>query len=193
LERDLWSEFLPIHLRNEEDERTMAGSILNGKRVLAVDDEPDVLDVLEEEILGAAPQCKIEKATTYYEAKQRLSSQTYDVVILDIMGIRGFDLLDLSAKSNLTVAMLTAHALNPESLKRSIEKKARAYLPKDKLGEIVPFLECVLEEEYLPGWARLLKKLEGYFNSRWGKSWKKSEESFWKEFDEKTFAKRGNK
>ena len=171
----------------------MAGSILNGKRILAVDDEPDVLDVLEEEILEAAPQCKIEKATTYYEAKQRLTSQIYDVVILDIMGIRGFDLLDLSSKRNLTVAMLTAHALDPESLKRSIEKRARAYLPKDKLGEIVPFLECVLEEEYLPGWGRLMKKLEEYFNSQWGRLWKKPEESFWNEFDGKIFAKKGQK
>jgi CheY-like chemotaxis protein len=171
----------------------MTASILDGKRILGVDDEPDVLDVLEEEILGAAPNCKIEKATTYHQAVERLTSQTYDVVILDIMGIRGFELLDLSSKHNLTVAMLTAHSLNPESLKHSIEKKARAYLPKDKLGEIVPFLECVLEEEYLPGWGRLMKKLEKYFNSQWGKSWKKSEENFWKEFDAKIHAKRSKK
>ena len=43
----------------------MAESILNAKRVLAVDDETDVLEVLEEEILGYAPNSKIEKATTY--------------------------------------------------------------------------------------------------------------------------------
>jgi CheY-like chemotaxis protein len=171
----------------------VTASILDGKRLLAVDDEPDVLDVLEEEILVAAPKCKMEKATTYQQAVQRLTSQTYDVVILDIMGIRGFELLDLSSKRNLTVAMLTAHSLNPESLRRSIEMKARAYLPKDKLGEIVPFLECVLEEEYLPGWGSLMKKLEKYFNSQWGKSWKKPGENFWKEFDAKISAKRGKK
>jgi DNA-binding NtrC family response regulator len=171
----------------------MAKSILNGKRILAVDDEPDILDVLEEEILAAAPKCKIEKASTYHEAAKKLTSKTYDVVILDIMGIQGFALLDLSAKRNLTVAMLTAHALNPESLKRSIEGKARAYLPKDTLGEIVPFLESVVQEEYLPGWGRLMKQLEKYFNSQWGRSWKKSDEKFWKEFDEKTSAKRGQK
>ena len=45
-------------------------SILDGKRILGVDDEPDVLDVLEEEILGAAPNCKMEKATTYHQAVQ---------------------------------------------------------------------------------------------------------------------------
>jgi hypothetical protein len=41
----------------------MAESILNGKSILAVDDEPDVLVILEEEILAAAPKCKFEKAT----------------------------------------------------------------------------------------------------------------------------------
>jgi len=164
----------------------MAESILNGKSILAVDDEPDILDVLEEEILEAAPKCKFEKATTYHEATRRLASQVYDVVILDIMGIRGFELLNLSAKRNLTVAMLTAHALYPEALKRSIEMKARAYLPKEKLGEVVPFLEDVLKYDYLPGWGRLMKKLGEYFNSRWGRSWKKSEEKFWKDFEKKT-------
>lgn len=173
--------------------RMMVKSILNGKKILAVDDEPDILDVLEEEILQAAPKCKFEKATTYYEATRRLESRVYDVVILDIMGIRGFELLNLSAKRNLTVAMLTAHALYPEALKRSIEMKARAYLPKEKLGEVVPFLEDVLKYDYLPGWGRLMKKLEDYFDSRWGRAWKKSEEKFWKEFDAKTSAERNEK
>jgi hypothetical protein len=38
-----------------------------------------------------------------------------------------------------------------------------------------------------------MKKLEEYFNSRWGRLWKKSEESFWNEFDGKIFAKKGQK
>ena len=81
--------------------------------------------------------------------------------------------------------MLTAHALSPEALKRSVEMGARAYLPKEELGEIVPFLEDVLLHEYLPGWKQLLKKLENFFNTLWGDDWKKSDEKFWKEFDEK--------
>jgi DNA-binding response OmpR family regulator len=164
----------------------MAESILNGKRILAVDDEPDVLSLLAEEIQWAAPGCQFERAATYEEGAQKLKSQNYDVVILDIMGVCGFDLLDLALKKNLRVAMLTAHSLNPESLKRSIEMKARAYIPKDKLGEVVPFLEDILQEtESMAGWDRLVNKLEGYFNSQWGKHWKKSEEKFWKEFDDK--------
>ena len=164
----------------------MVESILNGKRILAVDDEPDILAVLEAEVLDAAPNCIFEKATTYEEATKKLESQTYDVVILDIMGVRGFDLLDLAVRKKNHVAMLTAHAFTPEALKRSFEMKARAYLPKEKLGEIVPFLEDVLNYEYLPGWDRLMKKLEGYFKARWGEYWKKAEVKFWEDFDNKT-------
>jgi DNA-binding NtrC family response regulator len=158
-------------------------SILNGKAILAVDDEIDVLSVLEEEILAAAPKCKFEKATTYGDATKKLESQTYDVVILDIMGVRGFDLLDLAVRKHFRVAMLTAHALTPEALKRSFEMKARAYLPKEKMGEVVPFLEDVLKYEYLPGWKRLMKKLEGYFIAQWGEYWQKTEAKFWEDFE----------
>jgi len=164
----------------------MKESILNGKMILAVDDEPDVLTVLEEEILDAAPKCRFDKATIYQEAVERMVSFTYDVVILDIMGVRGFDLLELAVSRNFPVAMLTAHALTPEALKRSFEMKARAYLPKEKLGEIVPFLEDVLKYEYLPGWKLLFEKLKGFFTGRWGESWQKPDEKFWKEFEEKT-------
>jgi DNA-binding NtrC family response regulator len=150
-----------------KEDPALSLSILNGKTILAVDDEADVLSILEEEVMRAAPKCKFEKATSYEEAAKKLESQTYDVVILDIMGVRGFDLLDLAVKKNLRVAMLTAHALTPEALKRSFEMKARAYLPKEKLGEIVPFLEDVLKYEYLPGWKRLMEKLEEFFKVRW--------------------------
>jgi len=163
----------------------MKENILNGKRILAVDDEPDILIVLEEEILAAAPNCKVDKAATYEEAVDKLKSQTYDVVILDIMGVRGFDLLALAVSRHLRVAMLTAHALTPEALKRSFEMKARAYLPKEKLGEIVPFLEDVLTYEYLPGWKRLFTKLEGFFTEKFEHLKEKSGINFWVEMRDK--------
>ncbi len=164
----------------------MPESFLNGKRILAVDDEPDILSILEEEISEVCHGCKLDKATAYESAIRMLMSQTYDLVILDIMGVRGFDLLTLAASRNFPVAMLTAHALTPEALKQSIEMGARAYLPKEKIGEIVPFLEDVLRYDYLPGWGHLFKNLHEFFNTRWGEYWQKAEERFWKEFDEKT-------
>ena len=160
----------------------MTESILNGKKILAVDDEPDVLKVLEEEILSACPNCQFQKAMTYEEASDKLKSQTYDVVILDIMGVRGFDLLEYAVNRNFRVAMLTAHALSPEALKRSFEMKARAYLPKEKLGEVVPFLEDVLKYEYLPGWKRLFEKMKGFFDTKFDSDWEKKTGLPWREW-----------
>jgi len=160
----------------------MKESILNGKSILAVDDEEDVLTVLEEEIMEACPECKFDKATTYENAVAMLKSNHYDVVILDIMGVRGFDLLEQAVNRNLRVAMLTAHALTPDALKRSFEMKARAYLPKEKLGEIVPFLEDVLKYEYLSGWKRLLEKLKGFFDSKFETDWEKTTGLNWSEW-----------
>ncbi len=164
----------------------MDESILNGKHILAVDDEPDVLEVLQEEIRGACLNCTFDKASTFEEASRKLASNTYDLVILDIMGVRGFDLLEQAVLKKLPVAMLTAHALTPGALRRSFEMGARAYLPKEKLGEIVPLLENVLTYEYLPGWKRHLINEEGFFRARWGADWKKTDEEFWKEFEEKS-------
>jgi CheY-like chemotaxis protein len=160
----------------------MSGSVLDGKRILAVDDEPDVLDLLEEEIGGACSRCTIDRATTYEGAAALLKSNDYDLVILDIMGIRGFDLLELAVARHFKVAMLTAHALNPDALKRAFELKARAYLPKEKLGEVVPFLEDVLVYDYLPGWKRLLGNLKDFFDSRFESDWEKKTGLNWKEW-----------
>jgi len=113
-------------------------SILDGKRILAADDEPDVLAVLEEEILGSCQKCQVDKANSYETAIEKLKLQTYDLVILDIMGVRGFDLLDMAVKRNLPVAMLTAHALNPEALKHSIQMGARPICPKRNWGKSFP-------------------------------------------------------
>jgi hypothetical protein len=78
--------------------------------------------------------------------------------------------------------MLTAHALSPEALKRSFELKARTYLPKEKIGEIVPFLEDVLKYDNLSGWKRLMEKLKGFFDSQFESDWEERTGLPWQEW-----------
>ncbi len=155
-----------------------------------MDDEPDVLEILKEEILSAAPDSRFDTAGSFEDGAQLLSSWTYDLAILDIMGVRGFDLLDRAATgpNPIPTVMLTGRALTPESLKKSIELGARAYLPKEHLGAVVPFLEDVLTYEYGPVWKRILKNVEGLFSSGWGPYWRKPDDIFWKDFEEKISA-----
>ena len=160
-------------------------SKLKGLNILIVDDEPDILSVLEEEIKDACPNCRVIKAETYEWAVNLLNSTPYDLVILDIMGVRGFDLLEQAVRLKYKVIMLTAHALSPENLRKAIEMGARSYLPKEQIGAIIPFLEDVLSQEPLPTWRRLFEKLGGFFNRRFGSDWQQKDDKFWKEFNEK--------
>jgi hypothetical protein len=95
------------------------------------------------------------------------------------MGVRGFDLLEIAVTRKLKVAMLTAHALNPEALRKSHDMGASAYLPKEKLGEVVPLLEDMLLNDYKTEWAQLMGKLDDYFKAQWGKDWRKREAIDW--------------
>ncbi len=75
----------------------MKESILGGKSILGVNDEPDILEILEEEILEACPTCIFNKTTNYQQAFERMTLLTYDLVILDDIGFHGVDLLEVAA------------------------------------------------------------------------------------------------
>jgi DNA-binding response OmpR family regulator len=154
--------------------------IWKDKLVLAVDDEEDVLETIREALPGS--DLMLHTATTFEKARELLASHSYDLVILDIMGVRGFDLLRIASLRSLPAVMLTAHALNPEALKKSIELGARAYLPKDMLASLVPFLEDVMRLSYQSMWKKALDHLGTLFTEKFGSDWRKSEETFWKDF-----------
>jgi CheY-like chemotaxis protein len=159
--------------------------ILKGKRILAVDDEPDILSALEDQLREAGADLTMDQATTYQDAAQKLASVRYDAAILDIMGVRGFDLLKIAAEKRIPALMFTAHALTADSLKRSIELGARAFVPKERIDQVAPFLEDILTHPFLPGWKRVLERLKSTFDLRFGVDWHKSEAEFWEEFNEK--------
>jgi len=156
-----------------ENFNSMEGSILTGKKILFAGGEPDISwKVLGEKILGACSDCTLDRATTHLAATKMMEAQKYDVVILDIMGVRGFDLLELAISRNIKVAMFTEHDLNPKTLELSFKKGARTYIPKEKLGEIVPYLESILTTAYLPGWGYLLSKVADLFDGIFEPAWK---------------------
>ena len=164
-------------------------SILKDKVVLTVDDEPDVLDSIEEEL----DMCIIRKATDYKTAIQYLASFNFDIVILDIMGVRGFDLLKESVSKGFPTVMLTAHAWSPDNLVRSIKEGAVSYLPKEELTNIFDYLTDVLtaKKEGRDPWKSWHERLPAsYFEKRWGAAWKDTDRQFWETFKAGLKAKR---
>jgi DNA-binding response OmpR family regulator len=153
-------------------------SLLKDKIVLVVDDEIDVTDTVAEML----DMCLVRKANDYDTARQYLMSYTFDIVILDIMGVNGFDLLKISVKRGFPTVMLTAYALTPESLEKSIKLGAVSFLPKEKMSELDEFLADVVLRGGQPVWGKLFDKLGSFFNKRFGPDWKQRNQ-FFEEFE----------
>ena len=143
--------------------------ILEGKKVLIVDDEPDVLEALEETL----DMCEIDTSTEYEKANQLLNSKSYDLAVLDIMGVNGYDLLAVANRKGIPAVMLTAHALSANNFAKSMDEGACAYLPKDRLSEIDVFLTDVLEDggKNIGLWGKWFDRLKGYYDNKFGPGW----------------------
>jgi DNA-binding response OmpR family regulator len=159
---------------------TQPGSHLHGKHILAVDDEEDILETIEDILDGAI----IDTARDYAAASQKIRDNRYDLVILDIMGVNGLQLLDESVARGIPTVMLTAHAINPETLMASIQKGAISYLPKEMLAELDTLLDELLTAHAngQPPWKLLFEKLGDYFDERFGAGWKDRDKVFWADF-----------
>ncbi len=155
-------------------------TLLDYKRVLIVDDEPDVLETLEQLL----PMCDVVKASNFEDAREILETQYFDMAILDIMGVDGYRLLDIAKRRKIISVMLTAHALSPEDLAKSYKQGADSYVPKEEMANIVTFLNDILEaqEQGKHPWWRWLDRLGSYFDRKFGPDWKKKDEDLWDRF-----------
>ena len=151
--------------------------MLKGKRVLIVDDEPDVLELLTELL----DMCKVDPASSFEEAKELLENNYYHIAVLDIMGVQGYELLDIANEREIPALMLTAHAISEEHLKKSIQKGASFYAPKDEINNIATFVADVLEarEKNKNVWAKWYERLSGFCDRRFGPDWKDQDPEFW--------------
>jgi DNA-binding NtrC family response regulator len=152
----------------------MNPKILEGKRILVVDDEPDVLETVTD-LLDSS---KIVAVETFDAARERIATKAFDLVILDIMGVNGFALLEACRASKLPAAMLTAHAINLESINVAIKLGAVSFLPKEELQRLPVLVAEILEdlEKGQTHWARLFQRLGPFFREKLGELWDDDDE-----------------
>jgi len=164
-------------------ERIKTQDLLKDRRVLVVDDEPDILETVEELL----DMCTLDTAATFEAARKCLENNIYDIAILDIMGVSGYDVLELARKKDVPAIMLTAHALTPENLKESIQRGADSYIPKDELANLVSHVADVIKAriEGKQGYGAWFSNLKPFFDKSFGKGWRDRDRSFWNSFDDK--------
>jgi len=152
-------------------------SLLEGKKVLVVDDEPDVLETLKELL----PMCHVTGAGSFKKARELLQTQHFDIAILDIMGVDGYRLLKVAKSRDVIAVMFTAHALSPENVFKSYKEGAASYIPKQEMTNIETLLNDILEAKNKGenSWSRWLERFGSFFTERFGSDWRDKYKEFW--------------
>ena len=160
---------------------TQNNSFLKNKHILAVDDESDVIETIQEILEEAI----VDVAQDYETASQKILKTQYDLAILDIMGVNGITLLEECVKRKIPAIMLTANSMNPKSLIESIKKGAISYLSKEHLSVLDSLINELLikHKQGRSTWKFSFEKLGSSFNSRFGNNWKDDDKEFWDKFD----------
>jgi DNA-binding NtrC family response regulator len=150
-------------------------SPLDGKVVLVVDDEPDVLDTVAETL----DMTVVHKAENFDTALDCLQKNSYDLVILDIMGVNGFELLKHAVAKGFLTVMLTAHAVTLEALRESMKLGAAAFLPKEYIAELKEVLEDVIQGRKIRFWWRKsFDRTYTHSTNEFGSSWQEKDACF---------------
>ena len=159
-------------------------NLLKGKRLLIVDDEPDILETLED----LRDVCDVEMASSFDEAKEFMETRSFDIAILNIMGVNGYELLAMAIEKEVIAVMLTAHALSVEDTIKSFRAGAASYIPKDKISDITTYLNDIIEarEKGKNPWWRWLDRFGSYYRRTFESEWVSYEE-FWSKVLEDKF------
>jgi len=154
--------------------------LLKDKKILIVDDEQDVLET----IADLLTMCNIVKASNFKEAKDLLETQYFDMAILDIMGVDGYQLLEIAQKREVIAVMLTAHALSVEDTVKSYKEGAASYIPKEEMANIAVFLNDILEarDKGQNFWWRWFDRFGSYYARKFGPDWQDKDKEFWEKF-----------
>jgi DNA-binding NtrC family response regulator len=155
--------------------------LLKDKRILIVDDEEDVL----ESLVDLLDICQIDSAPDFETAEKFLALNTYDAAIFDIMGVDGYKLLEIAGRKGIPALMLTAHAMTPDNLIKSIQRGAAAYLPKDKMVDIEDYLADLIKAKQAGHKKNGLwfSRLKPFFDRKFGEGWREKDREFWRDFD----------
>jgi len=154
--------------------------LLKSKRILIVDDEPDVLDTLEDLL----PECDLTRAGSFQEADALLKNRRFDMAILDIMGVDGYELLKTAVDNGVTAVMLTARALGPQNVMKSFREGAAYYVPKEEMVNIGTYLEDIIEAQRKgqSTWQRWMDRLGAYCQRHFEPDWQQGDRIFWEKF-----------
>ena len=89
--------------------------------------------------------------------------------------------MEIASRKDIPARMLTAHAISKDNLKKSFEKGASYYVPKDEINKIDVFLADILDarDKEKNVFIKWYERLSGFCDRRFGPNWKDNDPEFW--------------
>ena len=141
--------------------------------ILVVDDDVPLANTLASLLSSAG--FTIITAHTAEDGLRQMQQAQPQLAILDIMGVEGYDLLQICNEKRVIGVMLTAYAVTPENIKKSYEDGAASFVPKEEMHNITTFLTDIYEakEKGKSFWWRWFDRLADYCERKFGPDWQK--------------------
>lgn len=149
----------------EKQENEMVGQILEGKRILVVDNEREVLGRVAEALAASV----VVTVGNVDEARPLIATESFDLAILDTVGANGCALLKDCHANKLPAAMLTARQIEVTRLNLALKRGAMSFFPKDELQRLPETVAELLErvEKGKTYSAKLFRLLGSVFKELW--------------------------
>jgi two-component system C4-dicarboxylate transport response regulator DctD len=144
--------------------------------ILLVDDDPATLQALPRMLELRIREVQVDRASSAFEALQRIQQRDYDAIVSDIMmpGLSGLELLAQvkRLRSTTPVLLITGH-FDPDLLQQAIDAGAYDFIQKpiERLALVASIhraiqahqLQCKVEQQQsiLASYARLVGPLTG--------------------------------
>jgi len=132
---------------------------MKNKKALAFNIQTDLLLIVEEEILNKCPECRLDIATTFEDARQLMLMFTYDLVIFDTAPLPGSILEGMTLSRNIPVLILSNDEMTSEALRQFNVLRVKAFLQKKGINNIAHVIKHVFKSEDLPDWKQDLEKV----------------------------------
>lgn len=143
----------------------MNGRILAGKRILIVDHEPQVRDMVAE----ALAALEVVAVKSVEDARPLIASESFDLVILDTVDANGCDLLQDCHANRLPTAMLTTSKIEVSRLNEALRRGVMSVFPRDELQRLPETVAELLER--LEKGKTYSTKLFRFFGSLFRETW----------------------
>lgn len=149
----------------EKKENEVDSQILEGKRILVVDNEREVLNMLAEALAAS----QVVTVGNVDDARPLISKESFDLVILDTISANGCDLLQDCRANKLPAAMLTSREVEVTRVNEAMKRGAQSFFPKDEIHRLPETVVDLLErlEERKTHWAKLFRRFGTTFRELW--------------------------